>query len=232
MSEEQNQEEQAAAPEQGLTLSTILGTKAGMTRYFDETGVSYPVTVVDLSSDTVVTQVKSQEKEGYNALQVGFRSKKQQRANKAEIGHFKASGSPAYYDVEEIRLEAQVEAKPGDRVQADFLEAGTFVDVRGVTKGKGFQGPMKRWNFGGMPASHGHSLSHRSGGSIANGRTDPGRVFKGKKMAGHMGDKTLTVQNLKVVAFDAENKLLLIKGAIPGGDNGTVRISRAVKKTK
>lgn len=232
MTEETKQEEQAtetAAAPAGLELSAILGVKAGMSRFYDDKGASVPVTVIDLSNDTVVTQVKTDEKEGYNAVQVGFRAKKQQRANKAEIGHFKASGAPAYYNVEEIKTDKKEDVKAGTKVVPSFLEAGAFVDVRGVSKGKGFQGPMKRWNFGGMPASHGHSLSHRSGGSIG-ANTSPGKVYKGRKMAGHMGNETKTVQNLKVVEYDAEKKVLLVKGAIPGGKNGLVRISKAVKK--
>ncbi len=227
----ENQNSTAAA---GATISLplIYGTKAGMTRVFDEEGRSIPVTVISLKENTVVTQVKSLAKEGYDGLQLGFRTKKAQRVNKAEKGHFQKAGAPGFYHVEEVRLpKAEPSAAVGAVIGTEFLTPGLTIDVQGTTKGKGFQGVMKVWNFGGSPATHGHSVSHRAPGSIGN-RADPGRVFPGHKMAKHMGTDTQTTQNLKVVSYDAENKLLLIEGAVPGAKNGVVRITKAKKKTK
>lgn len=212
------------------SIPVIYGTKTGMTRVFDEEGRAVPVTVISLQDNTVVTQVKTAAKEGYSSVQLGFKAKKAQRANKAEKGHFQKAGAPAFYHVEEFRLAKDDAALAvGASVSPEFLAPGTFIDVQGTTKGKGFQGVMKVWNFGGQPATHGHSVSHRSPGSIGN-RADPGRVFPGHKMAKHMGMDTQTTQNLKVVSFDAETKLLLIEGAVPGSKNGVVRITKARKK--
>jgi large subunit ribosomal protein L3 len=229
----ENTENQAAASgATSVALPVIFGEKAGMTRVFDEDGRSIPVTVISLQNGTVVTQVKTQEKEGYNGLQLGFKAKKAQRVNKATKGHFQKAGAPGFYHVEEYRLaKADASAVVGATVGTDFLVPGSKVDVQGTTKGKGFQGTVKVWNFGGQPASHGHSVSHRSPGSIGN-RADPGRVFPGKKMSKHMGTDTQTTQNLKVVAYDADNKLLLIEGAVPGAKNGVVRIAPAAKKAR
>lgn len=207
----------------------IYGQKAGMTRVFDDEGRSVAVTVISLKENTVVTQVKTKEKEGYSSLQLGFRAKKAQRVNKATKGHFQKAGVPGFYHVEEYRMPKTDGIDVGAVISTDFLTPGLFIDVQGTTKGKGFQGVMKMWNFGGQPATHGHSVSHRSPGSIGN-RADPGRVFPGHKMATHMGTDTQTTQNLKVVSYDPETKLLLIAGAVPGAKNGTVRITKAVKK--
>ena len=213
-----------------VSVPVIYGVKSGMTRIFDEEGRAVPVTVVSLKEDTVVTQVKTAEKEGYSSIQLGFRAKKAQRTNKAEKGHFQKAGSPGFYHVEEYRLtKADPSISVGSFISADFLKAGLIIDVQGTTKGKGFQGVMKAWNFGGQPATHGHSVSHRSPGSIGN-RADPGRVFPGHKMAKHLGMVKQTSQNLKVVSYDAESKLLLIEGAVPGAKSWTVRITKAVKK--
>ena len=211
-------------------LPVIYGVKAGMTRVYDEEGRSIPVTVVSLAENTVVTQVKSAAKEGYEGVQLGFRTKKAQRVNGAEKGHFSKAGAPGFYHVEEYRLaKADAALAVGAAISTDFLTPGLVIDVQGTTKGKGFQGVVKMWNFGGQPMTHGHSVSHRSPGSIGN-RADPGRVFPGKKMATHMGMNTQTTQNLKVVSYDAESKLLLIEGAVPGSRNGVVRITKAKKK--
>ncbi len=213
-----------------VNLPLIYGVKAGMTRVFDEEGKAVPVTVVSLKDNTVVTQVKTGEKEGYFGVQLGFRAKKAQRVNKAEKGHFQKAGSPGFYHVEEYRLDkADPALSVGAAISTDFLTPGLSIDVQGTTKGKGFQGSMKVWNFGGQPATHGHSVSHRSPGSIGN-RADPGRVFPGKKMAKHLGTVTQTTQNLKVVSYDPETKLLLVAGAVPGNKNGVVRITKAKKK--
>lgn len=220
----------AASSDAKITLPCIYGVKAGMTRVYNEEGQSIPVTVVSLKESTVVTQVKTKEKEGYLGLQLGFKAKKAQRVNKAEKGHFQKAGVPGFYHVEEHRLtKADPAAVVGATVSDEFLTAGAMIDVQGTTKGKGFQGVVKVWNFGGQPMSHGHSVSHRSPGSIGN-RADPGRVFPGHKMAKHMGMDTQTTQNLKVVSYDAESKLLLIEGAVPGSKNWVVRISKARKK--
>lgn len=214
------------------SIPVIYGTKKGMTRVFDEEGRSVTVTVVSLQDSTVITQVKTVEKEGYSSVQLGYKPKKAQRVNKAEKGHFQKAGAPGFYHVEEFRLaKADASFAVGASISTDFLAPGTFIDVQGTTKGKGFQGVMKAWNFGGSPATHGHSVSHRAPGSIGN-RADPGRVFPGHKMAKHMGMDTQTTQNLKVVSYDAENKLLLIAGAVPGSKSWVVRITKAMKKAK
>jgi large subunit ribosomal protein L3 len=225
MSEAQKTEVSAAE----VTLPVIYGRKAGMTRVFDAEGKAVPVTVISLADATKITQVKSVAKEGYDSVQLGFREKKAQRAGKASKGHFQKAGAAGFYHVEEYRLaKADPSLAVGASVSPSFLEAGVVVDVQGTTKGKGFQGTVKVWNFGGQPASHGHSVSHRSPGSIGN-RADPGRVFPGKKMSKHMGMDTQTTQNLKVVSYDAESRLLLVRGAIPGGKNWVVRITKARK---
>lgn len=213
------------------SIPVIYGTKAGMTRIFDEEGRSIPVTVISLVDNTVITQVKTNDKEGYSSVQLGYKAKKAQRVNKATKGHFQKAGAPGFYHVEEFRLPKDDTALAvGASISTDFLTAGLSIDVQGTTKGKGFQGVMKVWNFGGQPATHGHSVSHRSPGSIGN-RADPGRVFPGHKMAKHMGMDKQTTQNLKVVSYDAENKLLLVEGAIPGAKSWVVRITKA-RKTK
>lgn len=225
---ENNVENQSAAAIAALPV--IYGTKAGMTRVYDAEGRSIPVTVVSLQESTVITQVKGVEKDGYESVQLAYKAKKAQRVNKAEKGHFQKAGAPGFYHVEEYRLaKADAALTLGAAISTDFLTPGLMIDVQGTTKGKGFQGVVKVWNFGGQPMTHGHSVSHRSPGSIGN-RADPGRVFPGKKMAKHMGMDTQTTQNLKVVSYDAENKLLLVEGAIPGARNWVVRITKAVKK--
>ena len=229
----ENKTENQAAESTGggsASLPVIFGTKKGMTRIFDEEGRSIPVTVVSLQDNTVITQVKTAEKEGYSSVQLGFKAKKAQRVTKAEKGHFHKAGAPGFYHVEEYRLpKADAALSVGANISTDFLAPGTFIDVQGTTKGKGFQGVMKVWNFGGQPATHGHSVSHRSPGSIGN-RADPGRVFPGHKMAKHMGMDTQTTQNLKVVSYDAESKILLIEGAVPGSKSWVIRITKARKK--
>ena len=224
-------ENQVAESTGGATavIPVIYGTKAGMTRIFDEEGRSIPVTVVSLSDNTVITQVKTVEKEGYSGIQLGFRAKKAQRVNKATKGHFQKAGAPGFYHIEEFRLaKANPALSVGAAISTDFLTPGLMIDVQGTTKGKGFQGVVKMWNFGGQPATHGHSVSHRVPGSIGN-RADPGRVFPGHKMARHMGMETQTTQNLKVVSYDAESKILLIEGAVPGAKSWVIRITKASK---
>jgi len=221
--------ETQAAPGSAATIPVIYGTKTGMTRVFDEEGRSITVSVISLKENTVITQVKTNEKDGYSAVQLGFGAKKAQRVNKAAKGHFQKAGVPGFYFVEEFRLpKADPALTTGAAVSTDFLTNGLMIDVQGTTKGKGFQGVVKMWNFGGQPMTHGHSVSHRSPGSIGN-RADPGRVFPGHKMAKHMGMVKQTTQNLKVVSYDAESKLLLIEGAVPGAKSWTIRITKARK---
>ncbi|MGZ3654712.1 MAG: 50S ribosomal protein L3 [Bdellovibrionota bacterium] len=223
-------ENQASETGASAVIPVIYGTKTGMTRIFDEEGRSIPVTVISLSDNTVITQVKTAEKEGYASVQLGYKAKKAQRVNKATKGHFQKAGAPGFYHVEEFRLpKADAALSVGAAISTDFLTPGLMIDVQGTTKGKGFQGVVKMWNFGGQPMTHGHSVSHRSPGSIGN-RADPGRVFPGHKMARHMGMEKQTTQNLKVVSYDAESKLLLIEGAVPGAKSWVIRITKAAKK--
>ena len=216
-----------------VSLSCVYGRKTGMTRVFDAEGKAIAITVINLEEPTIVTQIKTKEKDGYDGLQLSFGTKKAQRVNKPEKGHFQKSGHAGFYFTEEVRLDKpESTAAVGGFVNTEFLKDGLEIDLQGTTKGKGFQGVMKVWNFGGQPASHGHSVSHRSPGSIGN-RADPGRVFPGHKMAKHMGMDKQTTQNLKVHSFDPERKLLLVEGAVPGAKSWIVRITKAVKtKTK
>lgn len=207
----------------------LIGRKVGMTRIFTEDGVSIPVTVIEVAGNRV-TQVKTLETDGYRALQVTTGTKKANRITKPEAGHFAKSGVEAGRGLWELRL-ADGEGE-GIEVGAE-LNVGIFadvakVDVTGQSKGKGFQGGVKRWNFRTQDMTHGNSLSHRSNGSIGQNQT-PGRVFKGKKMSGHMGAERVTTQNLEVVRVDVERNLLLVKGAVPGATNGDLIIKPAVK---
>ena len=207
----------------------IIGRKAGMTRVFTEEGNSVPVTVIEASPNRV-TQVKGEDSDGYRALQVTVGSKRSSLVNKPQAGHFAKAGVEAGRGLWELRLEGEegADLEPGSELAVDQFEAGQMVDVTGVSKGKGFAGGVKRHNFKTQDATHGNSLAHRAPGSIGQCQT-PGRVFKGKKMAGHMGDERVTTQNLEVVRVDAERGLLLIKGAVPGAAGGTVTVRPAVK---
>ncbi|WP_193212348.1 50S ribosomal protein L3 [Luteolibacter marinus] len=206
----------------------LLGKKLGMTRLFDaEAGSMIPVTVVDVSGNTCL-QVKTVEKDGYSAVQVGFDDKKESRVDKPSLGHFKKHGSTPKYLVKEFRFESGQEA-PAEHTGLETFTAGQWVDVIAKTKGRGFQGVVKRYGFGGLKQTHG-SMMHRRTGAIAAGST-PGRVWKGQKMPGHMGDKPRTIQNLKVVAVRPEDGVILISGAIPGAKGGYVTIRPAKKKT-
>jgi len=208
----------------------LVGRKAGMTRIFTDEGQSIPVTVVEVLANRIA-QVKTEENDGYRAIQVASGEKKASRLNKAEAGHYAKSGVEAASALNEFRLaEGQGDdLAVGSELKADLFEAGQIVDVTGQSKGKGFAGAVKRWNFRMQDATHGNSLSHRAPGSIGQCQT-PGRVFKGKKMAGHMGAERVTVQNLEVVRVDAEKNLLLIKGAVPGATGGSVIVKPAVKR--
>jgi len=203
----------------------IVGKKAGMTRIFTEEGQSVAVTVVQVAPNRV-TQVKNADSDGYSALQITFGEKKASRVNKAAAGHFAKANVQAGSGLIEFRTDEALNA--GDELTVGQFEAGQKVDVTGSSKGKGFQGGIKRWNFTAQDATHGNSISHRAPGSIGQCQT-PGRVWKGKKMAGHMGAEQVTTQNLEVVRVDAENNLLLIRGAVPGSTGSDVIVKPAVK---
>ena len=205
----------------------LIGRKAGMTRVFTEDGVSVPVTVIEVDPNRV-TCVKTVETDGYAAIQVTTGAKKANRLTKPAAGNFAKAGVEAGRGLWEFRLSGDEEISVGDSLTVERFEAGQKIDVTGRSKGKGFQGGVKRWNFRTQDATHGNSLSHRAPGSIGQCQT-PGRVFKGKKMAGHMGDERCTVQTLEVVRVDAERNLLLVKGAIPGATGGDVIVKPAVK---
>ena len=206
----------------------LVGRKSGMTRVFTEDGSSIPVTVIEVEPNRV-TQVKDADSDGYRAIQVTAGARRANRISKSEAGHFAKAGVEAGRGLWEFRLEADDEApEVGAELTVEAFEAGQKVDVAGRSKGKGFQGAVKRWNFKTQDATHGNSLSHRAPGSIGQCQT-PGRVFKGKKMAGHMGDATVTTQGLEVVRVDTERNLLLIKGAVPGAPGGDVVVRPAVK---
>lgn len=209
----------------------LVGRKSGMTRVFTDDGVSIPVTVIEVEPNRV-TRVKAEDGEGYRAIQVTAGARKASRISKAEAGHFAKAGVAAGRGLWEFRLSEGEEApEVGAELTVAAFEAGQKVDVTGRSKGKGFQGGVKRWNFHMQDATHGNSLSHRAPGSIGQCQT-PGRVFKGKKMAGHMGAERVTVQTLEVVRVDAERNLILIKGAVPGAPGGDVFVRPAVKAKK
>ncbi|MFS1524533.1 50S ribosomal protein L3 [Microbulbifer sp. 2304DJ12-6] len=206
----------------------IVGRKSGMTRIFTEDGVSIPVTVIEVAPNRV-TQVKTVEADGYAAVQVAVGKRKASRVSKPEAGHFAKASVEAGTRLFELRTDDSEETfEIGSEITASSFEAGQKIDVTGTSKGKGFQGGVKRWNFRTQDATHGNSLSHRAPGSIGQCQT-PGRVWKGKKMAGHMGAERVTVQNLEVVRVDAERSLLLVKGAVPGAPGGNVIVRPAVK---
>ncbi len=206
----------------------LVGRKAGMTRVFTEEGASVPVTVIEVAPNRV-TSVKSVESDGYAAIQVTAGSRKAKHLTKAQAGLYAKAGVEAGRSLMEFRLAEGDEApEVGGEITVSLFEAGQKVDVTGTSKGKGFQGAVKRWNFRTQDATHGNSLSHRAPGSIGMCQT-PGRVFKGKKMAGQMGNVRCTVQSLEVVRVDAERNLLLIKGAVPGATGSEVIVRSAVK---
>ena len=205
----------------------LIGRKAGMTRVFTEDGASIPVTVIEATPNRV-TQVKSTETDGYSAVQVVAGERKASRINKAAAGHFAKAKVEAGDIIREFRLDGEVSHQAGDEITVSIFEAGQKIDVTGQSKGKGFQGAIKRHNFSMQDATHGNSLSHRAPGSIGQCQT-PGRVWKGKKMSGHMGDERVTTQNLEVVRIDAERNLILVKGAVPGSTGSHVLVKPAVK---
>lgn len=209
-------------------MKGILGKKLGMTQIFTEAGNVVPVTVVE-AGPVVVTQIKTIEKEGYNAVQVGFVDAKEKSLNKPQKGHL-AAANVLKKHLKEFRMDSVEEFTVGQEMKADIFAAGEMIDVTGTSKGKGFQGPIKRHGQSRGPESHG-SRYHRRPGSMG-ACSFPGRVFKNKKLAGHMGSVTVTVQNLEVVRVDADKNLILVKGAIPGAKGSVVTIKEAVKASK
>ncbi len=207
----------------------LLGRKVGMMRVFTDDGDAIPVTVLDVSNNRVA-QIKTVENDGYSAIQVAFGTRKASRVTKPEAGHLAKAGVEAGEVLKEFRVAAEVAAeyKPGSTVPVTLFTAGEKVDVQGTSIGKGFTGTIKRHNFSSQRASHGNSRSHNVPGSISMAQ-DPGRVFPGKKMSGHLGDETVTTQNLDVIRIDEARQLLLVRGAVPGSKNGHVVVRPAVK---
>ena len=206
----------------------LIARKTGMTRIYDDAGQQIAVTVLQVDACQVVA-VRTEEKDGYVAVQLGAGSVKPQRLNKPQRGAFAKAKVEPKAKLAEFRVDSTNVLEVGAELSAAHFVAGQFVDVIGTTIGKGFAGAMKRWNFGGMRATHGVSVSHRAHGSTGQ-RQDPGKVFKGKKMAGHLGAEQVTIQNLKVVKVLPEEGFILVEGAVPGNDNGWVLVSDAVKK--
>ncbi len=205
----------------------VIAKKMGMARFFDEAGVHVPVTVLSLEGCAVTAQ-RTQEKDGYVALQLGAGARKAKNTTKALRGHFAKAEVEPRQEVAEFRVSSDNLIEVGAEITADHFLAGQKVDVTGTTVGKGFAGAMKRWNFGGMRATHGVSVSHRAHGSTGQ-RQDPGKTFAGKKMAGHLGQETVTTLNLTIWRIDAERGLILVKGAVPGTEGSYVKIRDAVK---
>jgi large subunit ribosomal protein L3 len=208
----------------------LIARKLGMTRLFNDDGSTVPVTVLHLDDVRVVAR-RTAETDGYEALQLGIGRAKPKNVTKPNRGHFAKAGVEAPRKVVEFRIGADAALEPGTRLTAAHFLKGQKVDITGVTIGKGFAGAMKRWNFAGLEASHGVSISHRSHGSTGN-RQDPGRTFKNKKMAGHLGGERVTTQNLEVAGMDLEKGLLLVKGAVPGAKGGYVLVRDAVKRPR
>ena len=207
----------------------IIGKKIGMTQIFDEKGNVVPVTVIE-ATPNVVAQVKTVETDGYNSIQLGYGEVKDKHINKPEKGHFTKAGLAAKKHLREFRVEDVENYKVGDEVKADIFEAGEKIDVQGTTKGKGFQGVIKRHGQHRGPMGHG-SMYHRRPGSMGSTST-PGRVFKGKKLPGHMGRVTVTIQNLDVVRVDMDKNVILVKGSVPGAKGAILKIKSAVKASK
>ena len=207
----------------------LVGRKVGMMRIFRDDGTSVPVTVIDCSGNRVA-QVKSADKDGYTAVQVAFGSRRASRVTKAQAGHFAKAGVEAARELREFRVDAKDvgDLKPGSELKVEMFEAGQKVDVSGTTIGKGYAGVIKRYHFSSNRASHGNSLSHNSPGSIGMAQ-DPGRVFPGKRMSGHLGNVKRTVQLLEIARVDAERSLLMVTGSVPGAKNGAVVVRPSVK---
>ena len=208
----------------------LIGKKIGMTREFYKTGQSVPVTVLKLEKGRVI-EIIEESKRGYNAIQIGFGNVKTSKISKQMKGYFTKKNTEAKKKLKEFRVSKTEDYKMGNEFGLEIFKDVKFVDIKSKTIGKGFAGVMKRHNFSGLRASHGVSVSHRSHGSTGQ-RQDPGKVFKGKKMAGHMGDKIRTMQNLEIIKSDLDNDLLYVKGSIPGSKNSEVFVKKAVKNTK
>jgi len=209
-------------------MTGLIGKKVGMTQYYNAEGNVVPVTVVQ-TGPCVVVQKKESARDGYSALQVGFGSKKSQRVNKPMQGHMAKAGKGAFEVLKEFRLDDVSKYEVGQEIKvSELFKVGDRIDVAGISKGHGFTGVIKRWSFAGFPGSHGTHEYFRHGGSIGN-RSYPGRVRKGKKMAGHWGDERVSIQNLEVVDIRAEQNLMLIKGAVPGAKQGVVIVRLAAK---
>ena len=208
--------------------SGVIAQKVGMTRVFTDDGNHIPVTVLKVDNCQVVSH-KTVEKDGYTALQLGVGTAKVKNVTKAQRGHFAAAKVEPKRKLAEFRVSEENVIEVGAEITADHFVAGQFIDATGTSVGKGFAGAMKRWNFGGLRATHGVSISHRSHGSTGQCQ-DPGKVFKGKKMAGHMGARRITTQNLEVVRTDAERGLILVRGAVPGSKGGWVTLRDALKR--
>ena len=212
-----------------MTEIALIGKKMGMTREFLKTGQSIPVTVVKMEKGRVI-QLINEDKRGYNAVQVGYGKIKNSKLNKSMKGFFAKRNTEPKKILKEYRVKNLENYKEGNELGLEIFNEIKFVDVKSRTIGKGFAGAMKRHNFSGLRASHGVSVSHRSHGSTGQ-RQDPGKVFKGKKMAGHMGDKIRTIQNIEIIKSDLENSLLYLKGSIPGSKNSEVTVSKAIKNS-
>jgi len=210
-----------------MTTIALIGKKIGMSREFYKTGHSVPVTVLKMETGRVI-EIIDKEKRGYKALQVGFGKIKNSKVSKSMKGYFAKKNTEPKKKLKEFRIENIDNYKEGNELGLEIFKDIKFVDVKSKTIGKGFAGAMKRHNFAGLRATHGVSVSHRSHGSTGQ-RQDPGKVFKGKKMAGHMGDKIRTVQNIEIIKSDSENNLLYLKGSIPGSKNTEVLVKKAVK---
>ncbi len=208
----------------------LIGTKIGMTREFMKSGQSVPVTVIKVEKGRVL-DVISKDKRGYNAVKLGFFKLKTSKLSKQMKGYFSKKNTEPKKILKEFRVDNNEQFKEGNELGLEIFKDKKFVDVKSKTIGKGFAGVMKRWNFGGLRASHGVSVSHRSHGSTGQ-RQDPGKVFKGKKMAGHMGDKLRTILNLEIIKSDLENNLLYLKGSIPGSKNTTVFLRESIKNVR
>ena len=211
-----------------MTLG-LIGKKMGMTREFFNSGISIPVTVIKIEKGRII-DIYTKEKNGYSAVKLGFIKQKNSKLTKQMKGFFAKKNTEPKKIIKEYRVEKVEDFKTGSEIGLEILKDVKFIDVRSKTIGKGFAGVMKKYNFGGLRASHGVSVSHRSHGSTGQNQ-DPGKVFKGKKMAGHMGDKLRTMMNLEIIKSDLENNLLYLKGSIPGSKNSEILVKRSVKNT-
>ena len=211
-------------------MTGLIGKKIGMTRVFNENGQSVPVTVLKIETN-IVSMIKTIESDGYNALQISSNEQKETKVNKSKLGHFKKNNITPQKDIKEFRVKDTSGIEIGQKFEADHFEEGAFVNVRSRSKGKGFAGTIKRHNFKGKDATHGNSISHRTPGSTGQCQF-PGRVFKGKKMAGQMGDVMVTRKNLQIVKIDAEKKLILVKGAVQGFKGRLVEVTQSAKRKK